>query len=412
MNFFNFLNKQEERDRRITQFAVSYGNGFDYSSAESLQLSTVYRCVEVLSNSIAQLPLDVFILDKKGGKRKNTQLPIYHLLNCEVNARLTKYDWLKLMVQSMLLKGVAYSYIEREGDNIKALHFIPTEWVTIDAPQRLDLPAQYHIQGLNGVIQEKDLVKIFNFTYDGINGYSAIKMCDRVLSTATYAEKTAEQFFENGANVKGILKIEGVSTPKARQNIKEQWNTAFSPNNGGGGGVAVLDGNMTYQPISIDPADSQLLESRKYSVIEICRIFGIPPTLVYDFSNSSYSTSEANNLAFLTTSLQPILSKFENEFRRKLTDNHSITEIKFNTNPLLRADKAGQASYFSTLFNIGVLTVNEIRREMDMEPVKDGDYNYAQVNLTSLENLAKMQMEDQTDNKIKSLQNDISNDNN
>lgn len=400
MNFFKFNNKTEERSSSFSPFSISYGGYGGYTNEQALLLSAVYRCVEVISDSVAQLPLEIFHIDSRGCKTKATTLPLYHTLNCTPNARMSRFQFIKVMITSMLLKGCGYAYVERdEQGNPKALHFIPFEYVTTKFPDRIDLPITYSITGINGDVKEKDLIKFLNFSYDGVVGLSTISHAKRILGLATYSDESASQFFEGGCNLSGVLTIDGASTPKARQNIKEQWSKAFNPSNGTGGGLAVLEGNMKYEPISVSPTDAQLLESRQFNVIEICRFFGVNPVKIFDLSHSSYATVEATNLSFLSDTLQPLLSKIEIELKRKLLNDHISMEIKFDTSQLLRTDKSAQASYYSTLFNTGAMTVNEIRAELDLPSVANGDTNFVQVNLQSLERATSEEPADSQDIK-------------
>ena len=147
--------------------------------------------------------------------------------------------------------------------------------------------------------------------------------------------------------------------------------------------MAVLEGNMDFEPITISPSDSQLLETRQFNVVDICRFFGVSPVKAFDLSNSSYSTIEATELAFLTDTLSPLLEKIEEDFERKLykpSEKDSI-DVRFNTSVLLRADKQSLANYYNTLFNNGVMSINEIRRELDLEATDGGDAHFVQVNL-------------------------------
>ena len=151
--------------------------------------------------------------------------------------------------------------------------------------------------------------------------------------------------------------------------------------------MAVLQANMRYQPISVNPKDAMLLESRQFSVFDICRFFGVSPTKVFDLSKSSYNTLEQTNLSFLSDTLAPILKKIELEIERKLfpREKHQGIEVRFDTNQLLRGDKAAQAQFYNTLFSIGAITPNEIRREVDLPPLEGGNTTFVQVNLQTLD---------------------------
>lgn len=144
---------------------------------------------------------------------------------------------------------------------------------------------------------------------------------------------------------------------------------------------------MSFQPITVNPADAQLLETRQFNVIDICRFFGVSPVKAFDLSKSSYSTVEATELAFLTDTLSPLLEKVEQEFERKLykpSEKDSI-DVRFDTSMLLRADKAALANYYNTLFNIGVVSPNEIRKQLDLPAIEGGDATFVQVNIQTLD---------------------------
>jgi len=169
--------------------------------------------------------------------------------------------------------------------------------------------------------------------------------------------------------------------------LKASWQSAFSPETGTPNGVCVLEGNMEFEPITVNPSDAQLLETREFNVIDICRFFGVSPVKAFDLSKSSYSTVEATELAFLTDTLAPLLEKIELEFERKLykpSEKDGI-DVRFDTATLLRADKQSLASYYNTLFNIGVISPNEIRKELDLPAVENGDNTFVQVNIQTLE---------------------------
>ena len=146
-------------------------------------------------------------------------------------------------------------------------------------------------------------------------------------------------------------------------------------------------------------SDAQLLETREFNVIDICRFFGVSPVKAFDLSKSSYSTVEATQLAFLTDTLNPLLEKIELEFERKLykpSERNSI-DVRFDTSSLLRADKASQASYYNTLFQIGAITPNEIRKALDLEPLENGDKSFVQVNVQTLDNATNLLTEEKDD---------------
>ncbi len=403
MNLFSKLFKrnrpQEKRTYSVFGDFLTYNNVSSYTESKAMLLSAVYRCVEVISDSIAQLPLEPYKTDSKGYKMKFTSHPTYHILNSEPNQNMTKYTFMKVMVRSMLLQGNAFAYIERdEKGNCIALHYLPSDMVTIKTPLNIKDTIKYSCVGFSGDIEACNMIHILNYTVDGYNGISTLANARNTLMLASDAEANAEGFFKGGANVGGVLKVNSPMTDEQKILMKQSWNNAFNSQNGTPNGIAVLDADVDYQAVTINPTDSQLLETRQFNVIDICRFFGVSPVKAFDLSKSSYNTIEQMQIAFLTDTLQPLLKKFEEEFNKKLfkPSEKDTIDIRFSTAPLLRADKQSLANYYNTLFQIGVITPNEIRKELDLPQLEDGDNSFVQVNVQTLK---KATTTDETENE-------------
>lgn len=388
---FGFGNKRKEQpkveERGYFADYLSYNCATNYTTEKSMLLSTVYRCVEVISDSVAQLPLEPYKIDSQGYKIKFTSHPTYKLLNKEPNPRMTRFDFIKVMIVSTLLKGNGYAFIERDDKgNAQGLHFIPAELVTIIRPKSLRESVSYSIAGL-GTVESCNMIHIKNFSYDGIEGVSTLRHARNTLGLSTDAEAHAAGFFKGGANLAGLLKSDTNLTAQQKNDLKRSWQMAFSPASGTPNGVAVLERNLSFEPITVNPTDAQLLETRQFNVVDICRFFGVSPVKAFDLSKSSYSTVEATNLSFLTETLSPLLEKIEEEFERKLykpSEKDSI-DVRFDTATLLRADKQSLANYYQTLFNIGVVSPNDIRKQLDLPAMEGGDNTFVQVNIQTLE---------------------------
>lgn len=390
MNFkFWKKNKPEERASAVFGDYLLYNTASSYANNKAMLLSAVYRCVEVISDSIAQLPCEPYRIDSDGCKIKFTKHPTYNILNREPNQNMSKFTFMKTMVVSMLLTGNAYALIERdERGNAKALYYIPTELVTILKPQTITDIISYSITGMKNVVEDCNMIHILNFTSDGYEGISTLAYARKTLGLAMDAEANAEGFFKGGANVAGILKCNSPLATKQKESLKSSWNSAFNGSTGTPNGIAVLDADLDFQSVTVNPSDAQLLETRQFNVVDICRFFGVSPVKAFDLSKSSYNTIEQMQLAFLTDTLQPLLEKIECEFQRKLykpSEKDNIT-VRFSTAPLLRADKQSQANYYNTLFQMGVMTINEIRRELDLPHLENGDTSFVQVNVQTLKN--------------------------
>lgn len=361
-----------------------------YNGSRAMNISTVYRCVDVISDSVAQLPLVLYRTDEKGFKYRNTKHITFRLLGTEPSSGVTRFTFMKSLVSSVLLKGNGYAWIERNesGDAI-GLYYLHPSVVTLVFIRDTEgnHVKRYQVGGFRELIEPHDMIHILNFSYDGITGISTLEHAFNAIGLAYYAENNASQFFKGGSNVKGYLTSVGPSLNKdQREQIRQQWMENMNVEEGVQKGIPILSGDLKYVPVTVNPAESQLLESRLFSVVELCRFFGVSPVKAFDFTKSSYSTVEATQLSFLTDTLAPMLEKIELEFLIKIYKPSEVNhlEVKFNTSAILRADKQAQANYMRAAVQSGVMTPNEYRREMDMEPIPNGDEAMIQVNMQSL----------------------------
>lgn len=393
-NLFNFIDKRNQKklndieERRAGYGgigALMFGGGGTYSQDKAMLLSTVYRCVNLIADSVAQLPFEPYRVDSKGYKKKYQKHPSYHVLNCEPNQRMTRYTFIKLLISSMLLRGNGYAYIVRdEKGDVKELIYLPSEYVTIVPPKYIYEPVTYKVTGFDFEVPAKDMIHLLNYSYDGVTGISTLAFARQTLELIANSEEHARNFFAGGCNVGGILTVQSSLNARQKDDIKTSWNKAFNTKSGTSNGLAVLEGNMSYQPISVNSKDAQLLETRQFNVTDICRFFNVSPVMAFDLTHSSYSTVEATNISFLSTTLQPILSKIELEFKRKLFADHSNIDVRFDVAEILRTDKASQSDYYQKMILNGVMSVNEVRKELNLIPVEGGDVNFIAANLLSL----------------------------
>ena len=303
---------------------------------------------------------------------------------------------------SVLLTGNGYAYIERDRNlNLLQLIYIPTSQVTIVyiTDKNGIMRKRYQVVGFKELVEPKDMIHVLNFSYDGIIGVSTLTHARQTLGIATKSEEHASGFFESGGAVSGILTVEDKRLDKKQKDqIYETWGERMSqhPN-----GIAVLEGNMKYQPITVSPKDSQLLESRQFNVVDICRFFSVSPVKAFDLSKSSYSTVEATQLQYLTDTALAVITKIEQEINRKvfLRSERGRIIAEFDTSAILRTDKAAQAAYWKDMFYVGAASPNEIRRENNLSRVDNGDKVFVPVNTQTLDNalMQKMPVEEEID---------------
>lgn len=375
---------------KVTAFSGHASNVL-WSREKPMLLAAVFRCIDLLSDSLAVLPLRIFERDAQGFKTPAESHPLHPILDLEPNEDMTRYVLLKTMVASVLLKGNAYAYIERTPTNaVSQIIYIPASDVGIEFVRDHNgiYRKRYRVAGFKKLVEPKDMIHVMNFSYDGIYGVSTLTHAAQTLGIATSAEEHANANLRNGGTLTGVLTVEGPRLDKKQKDdIYQTWATRMNPADGSPSSIAVLEGNMKYQSVSISPKDSQLLESRQFQVIEIARFFGVSPVKLFDLSKSSYSTVEATQLQFLTDTLLPLITKFESEFRRKLLlrDEQQKYDIEFDTSVILRTDKKAESSYWRDMTYIGAATPNEIRKLNNLPPLKNGNTAFVQVNMQPLD---------------------------
>nr|DAN76509.1 MAG TPA: portal protein [Caudoviricetes sp.] len=328
-------------------------------------LSAFHRCVELISSSVANLPIAVLFIDKQGNKKQRNN----HRLNVVFqNMLLSRFQFIHNLVKDVITSGNAFAYIHRDnGGNVKQITYMqPTEVQVVYNKQKGEL--YYQIPSISKQkIEPYDMLHLAMNSKDGIVGTSTLSLMNRTLKGAGYAEKTALNLFENnGQSPRGILTVESQLSPKQREDIKSNWASNLSSN-----GVCVLQGNMRYQSLSATANDQQLLESRKFHQEQICQFLGIPPQLLG--MGEPKNIEELTN-QFLTFTLQPIITLLEEEFTRKLfAPSEKNFRIDLDENSMLRMSSSAKASYYSTLLQNGCLSINEVRNELGREAIKDGD---------------------------------------
>lgn len=374
MALFSRKQKQETENRGFDNpnaYVVSpYSLGLTFGDMvrqrSAMSISAVYRCTELISDAVAMLPIRV-----KQGNTVITNHSLYNVFDNRDNL-ITKYNLIKLLIQSVLLRGNGFCYIERNGDgSVKNLRYLESGDVSINYDkQRNTLYYQCALIS-NKRIEPINMLHLRKNTYDGINGISVISYADNTLNVTKAAEASAQNFYGKGGNLSGVLTVQGQLNGTQRQDIINNWNTAYS---GGGQGIAVLQGNMQYQPIQVNARDAQLIEARQYNVKDIARFFGVAPSMLGDNDGASYGSVEANQQAFLLHTVQPYIAMVEDEFSRKLLKgSESDFRVDFDETYMLRADKNATANYYSAMVNNGILTRNEARTELGFEPVDGGD---------------------------------------
>lgn len=378
----------------VNAIGLPYGfASYPLAVQTSMQLSAVYRCVDVISDAIASQTWEVLDYVEDGWTTDPLD-PIAFMLNNDPTPSMSRYVMMKTLMAKVLLEGSGYLIINRKyemGDPV-SLTLVNG---TVKIFQRKDGTLYYVVTptyAIEGSTQEftvdgRDMIHILNFTYDGMNGVSTLRHAANTMSLAYSSEQSAQGFFSAGANMSGILQSESKLDKEKAMAIKQSWAEAFNITSGNPGGIAVMEGGLTFIPVTVNPKDAQMLETRKYNAVDICRFFGVHPSKVFDDSNLTYSNIESFQLGFITDTVTPWDCKIESEFNRKLFRPAKAIKkrLNLNINELLRANLDAKANYVSKMFQCGGYTVDEVRREAGNAPIKGGSKAYVPMSMIQVD---------------------------
>lgn len=375
MSIFGKLLKIETRnasDQQVIDTTTGVGLSFlnkKTSTVESISLSPVFAAIEIISNSVAEIPIDV----KTMKENKETVLrehPLYNMFNSCIQ---TKFMLMKMLIVDMLIEGNGFAYIERDKKGTPtSLVYCPRGSVSINYNQNTRRLFYECPSIQKGFIEPINMIHLVKNTEDGIRGKGILKYANYSLDLAKSTEEAAHEYFNGKCHVAGILSTDVQRlTQQQRNDIRTAWSEAHGKN---GSGMAVLEAGMKYEPVSSNSKDAQLLETRLFNLQDIARFFNISPVLLGDLSHSSYSTIEASLLEFVTHTLYPYITLIENEFTRKLIlPSEKGLYIDLDDNYIIKSDKASQAEYLSKLTSNGIITVNEARKHLGLNPIEGGD---------------------------------------
>jgi len=366
-----------------------------------MQMTAVYCCVRILSEAVASLPLQFYRYTDDGGKEKAVEHPLYFLLHDEPNPEMTSFIFRETLMTHLLLWGNAYSQIIRNGKGeVVALYPLMPDRMKVDRDEHGRLYYEYTVydsddvdgrKGTNKVgrtvrLQPHDVLHIPGLGFDGLVGYSPIAMAKNAIGLAIATEEYGSKFFANGAAPSGVLEHPG--TIKDPSKVRESLQAPFG-GSGNANKIAVLEEGMKYTPISISPEQAQFLETRKFQIDEIARIFRVPPHLIGDLEKSSFSNIEQQSLEFVKYTLGPWVSRWEQAMSQSLLTPEERTryEIHFNVDGLLQGDYESRMNGYAVGRQNGWLSANDIRELENMNRIPEeegGDLYLINGNMTKL----------------------------
>ena len=386
-------NKYEGND-----FSLLFGrttSGKTVNERTALQTTAVYACVRILSETIASLPLHVYRYTE-GGKTKDTEHALYTLLHDEPNPDMTSFVFRETLMSHLLIWGNAYSQIlrDRSGQVIGLYPLLPDQ-MSVHRSEKGKLYYVYNRYEEDNpnfqekgsiVLSQEEVLHIPGLGFDGLIGYSPIALAKNAVGMTLACEEYGASFFGNGANPGGVLEHPGILKDPAK--VRDSWNAVYQGTRNAHK-VAVLEEGMSYKQIGIPPEEAQFLETRKFQINEIARLFRIPPHMVGDLEKSSFSNIEQQSLEFVKYTLDPWVVRFEQALKKSLLlpEEKKTHFIKFNVDGLLRGDYQSRMNGYAIGRQNGWLSTNDIRELEELNPIppeEGGDLYLINGNMTKL----------------------------
>ena len=387
LEIFTKLFKSRDKPKNVSvgsAYRFFFGGstaGKNVTERSSMQMTAVYSCVRVLAEAVAGLPLHLYKYTDSGGKDKALEHPLYFLLHDEPNPEMTSFVFRETLMTHLLLWGNAYAQLIRNGrGEVVGIYPLMPNRVSVNRDDKGNIYYKYlrgledaHLNKENEVILlHSEVLHIPGLGFDGLVGYSPIAMAKNAIGMAIACEEYGAKFFANGATPGGILEHPGVV--KDPERVRASWNSAFG-GSANANKVAVLEEGMKYTPISISPNEAQFLETRKFQINEIARIFRVPPHMVGDLEKSSFSNIEQQSLEFVKYTLEPWLIRWEQSLVRSLIlpGDKGKYFIKFNVDGLLRGDYESRMNGYATARQNGWMSANDIRALENLDQISEED---------------------------------------
>lgn len=373
-----------ENGGNFTTNQVTLADYRDSRAAQSnaaIGLSATWACVQLIAGTISSLPLMIYRTDKNGIRTVAKDHPLYFVLHDSPNYDQTAVDFWEVMAASIELYGNAYAIMEKRRDGVlNALHPVRPDLMKVRRLDSGDLQYEWTENGVRSVKRGDEVLHIRGPIGDSLSGTSTLSVCRNVFDDAMAADSAASAMFDNGVSPSGIL-----YTPDNVQLTPEQreaFETKLSEKHRGAmrtGTPMLLDKGIKWQQLTINPSDAQMLESRKFSGEEICRIFGIPPAMVgFGDASSNWGTGkEVDVLGFQKFTLRKRLKRIEQALLKQLVPlaerrAQGIT-IEFNFDALLRGDTEARYNAYEKAIRMGIATRNECRALENLPPIEGGD---------------------------------------
>lgn len=387
MGIREILGLKQARDKPTNTVGSGYSfmfgrttSGKPVNERTAMQTTAVYSCVRILAEAVASLPLHVYAYRDDGGKELVHDHPLYSLLHDEPNPEMTSFVFRETLMSHLLIWGNAYAQIIRDGaGRVVGLYPLLPNQMDVDRDAKGNLVYTYSRQSDENpnfktmgdiTLRSDEVLHIPGLGFDGLVGYSPIAMAKNAVGMTLACEEYGASFFANGANPGGVLEHPGVLKDPSK--VRESWNSVYKGVTNAHK-VAVLEEGMKYHQIGIPPEEAQFLETRKFQINEIARLYRIPPHMVGDLEKSSFSNIEQQSLEFVKYTLDPWVIRWEQALQKALLlpGEKGKYFIKFNVDGLLRGDYESRMNGYATGRQNGWFSTNDIREMENLNPISD-----------------------------------------
>ncbi|WP_413709375.1 phage portal protein [Rhizobium sp. Rhizsp82] len=347
--------------------------GIAVTPAIAMQSTVVRACVEVIAETIGQLPVLVYKRDKDGKKERETDSPLYDVLHDQATEWLSATEFRELITRDALMHGNGYGLIERDGDDPSALIRLDPCKMKIEAAEDGEPVYEYTDGAEKRVYAFTEILHIRAPSFDGYCGVSPIWLAREAIALAIVLERHGATLFKNNAQPGGVIEHPQTLGDETVKRMEQSWNEAHGGENAGG--VAILEEGATYKAVTMTSEDAQYLEMRRFAVEEICRAFRVPPIFVGDYGRATWGNSDAQGMQLVTYCLMPWLKRWEGEIRLKLIPADKRKELlaEFLVDDLLRADTAARYEAYSKAIASKFMNPNEARARENLPSYTGGD---------------------------------------
>lgn len=348
------------------------------SETSALALSSVWACVNLISGTGATLPCMVYRTDSEGRRKVDKSHKLYRVLHDSPNYDQTAVDFWEWIFASIELRGNAYARVSRDSTGqVIALDPVPADIVSVERQPNGMLEYSWTQDGKSYKAKDRDIFHVRGFGGDPLGGLSTLQYARAAFGLAQAQDKAAGAVFKNGLRPSGVLSFKEWLKPDQREVAEKRMAEKYVGAQNAGRPM-VLEGGVEWKALTITPEDAQMLESRSFSLEEICRFFGVPPFMIgHTEKSTSWGTGiEQQTIGFQKFTLRRRLKRIEQAIEKQLLtdkDRAAGVTVEFNLDGLLRGDSTSRAQFYQTMTQIGAMTINEVCKLENLEPKAGGD---------------------------------------